>query len=259
MNGFTNTDLLIVKYMLWNRYRISDFSSPDMKSTYQGLRCFTESLSCILAPLWGANMLHKRYWIFFPIITFFALSISMVYFSWSRLDATKFKNSKCFLNDICLNFVQMRDWMWSPTSFRNCRKICWWDLYLNKNKLTFNRGKSSKSSKLSWVEVNIIGNRRIFEEIGVEGRKSWQTWIEYRMIRYFIELILQSTRWRRSGWCRTSRWRTRRCDLKMLVLNHWNAISFGKFNWRNFGFSCTKLCLDLSFLTLDRQNILHYR
>ena len=94
MNGFTNINLLIVKYLLRNRCRISEFSSPDMKSTYQGLRCFTESFSCILAPLWGANMLHKRYWIFLPIVTFFLLSISMVYFSWNRLDARKFKNSR---------------------------------------------------------------------------------------------------------------------------------------------------------------------
>ena len=109
MNGFTNTNNFLVKYFHRNRLRISDFSSPDMKSTYQGLRCFTESLSCILGPLWGANMLHKRYWIFFPIITFLVLSISMVYFSWSRLDARKFKNSRCLSNDSCLISVEMRD------------------------------------------------------------------------------------------------------------------------------------------------------
>ena len=76
-----------------NRNRISDFSSPDMKSTYQGLRCFIESLSCIMGPLWGANMLHTRQWMFMPIITFLVISISMTYSSWNRLDARKFKNS----------------------------------------------------------------------------------------------------------------------------------------------------------------------
>ncbi|CBY30896.1 unnamed protein product [Oikopleura dioica] len=72
---------------------ISDFSTPDMKSTYQGLRCFTESLSCILGPLWGANMLHTRQWIFWPIIIFLVISISMICSSWSRLDVRKFKNN----------------------------------------------------------------------------------------------------------------------------------------------------------------------
>ncbi|CAG5110763.1 Oidioi.mRNA.OKI2018_I69.chr2.g5130.t1.cds [Oikopleura dioica] len=72
---------------------ISDFSTSENKSTYQGMRCFVENMSAIFGPLWGANMIRLRSWVYAPIFVFQISTLYMTFSSWKRLDARKFKHN----------------------------------------------------------------------------------------------------------------------------------------------------------------------